>query len=302
VDAPDCTRFRLIVQYDGSAFHGWQVQPDQRTIQGELESALSRLADGRRAVIGSGRTDTGVHAHGQVACVDMPSSWSIEALHRSLNSLLPADIRVGTVSKAAPDFHPRFDALRRTYRYEVGLVESAGSPFHRRWFWPMGEALGRERGRSDGRRASDGDLNRADARPPDLDRGLLDQAAATVVGTHSFERFAKAGQPERGYRCHVIRADWSDTDLGVRLTITADRYLHHMVRYLVGTMVDVARGRRPLDDMTRLLARDPDLVTSPPAPAEGLFLHHVEYPGDPAPPDPTDSADPDTTPRSTAPA
>jgi tRNA pseudouridine38-40 synthase len=306
VDVPDCTRFRLIVEYDGSAFHGWQVQPDQRTIQGELESALSRLADCRRGVIGSGRTDTGVHADGQVASVDMPSSWTVEALHRSLNSVVSPDIRVRSVSVAAPDFHPRYDALRRTYRYEVGLSESAGSPFHRRWCWPLGEALARDRdGRYGDARDSQRAPDRADPNPPNIDRDLLAQAAATVVGAHSFERFAKTGQPERGYRCHVIRAAWSDTDLGVRLTITADRYLHHMVRYLVGTMVDVARCRRPLDDMTRLLARDPDLVTSPPAPAEGLFLHHVEYPGDPAvgnPPDPTDSADIDTTPRSTAPA
>ena len=253
---------RLTVHYDGSAFHGWQVQPDQRTVQGELESALSRLANSPRTVLGSGRTDTGVHATGQVASVDMPLPWSAARLLRSLNALLPDEIWVASVQEVHADFHPRFDALRRTYRYEVGLRADSASPFHRRWCWPLCE---------------------------DVDRDLLLRAGHAIVGDHSFAAFAKSGQPERGERCLVHSADWSDTPQGVRFTITADRYLHHMVRYLVGTTVDVARGRRPLDDMTRLLAREPGVVTSPPAPAEGLFLHHVEYPGDPdgGHPDPT---------------
>jgi len=254
VDAPDSTRFRLTVQYDGSAFHGWQVQPDQRTVQGDLEAALSRLADRPVGILGSGRTDTGVHATGQVASVDMPVSWTAPALDRSLNALLPGDIWVSSVSTASAGFHPRYDAVRRTYRYEVGLTPEARSPFHRRWCWAL---------------------------PDPIDRALLDRAAASAVGAHSFEAFAKAGQPERGTHCQVHRAEWSDTTLGVRLTITADRYLHHMVRYLVGSMVDVARGRRPLEEMARLIANEPGFVTSPPAPAEGLFLHRVEYPGDP---------------------
>jgi tRNA pseudouridine38-40 synthase len=253
VDAPDNTRFRLTVQYDGSAFHGWQVQPDQRTVQGDLEAALGRLADRPTSVLGSGRTDTGVHATGQVASVDMPPSWTPARLERSLNSLLSDDVWIQSVSAAPADFHPRYHALRRTYRYELGLTPQAASPFHRRWCWPLAEPL---------------------------DRNLVVSAAEVIVGEHSFEAFSKAGQPERGTRCEVFQAAWSDTDLGVRLTITADRYLHHMVRYLTGSMVDVARGRRPLEEMARLIANEPGLVTSPPAPAEGLFLHRVEYPGD----------------------
>jgi len=259
VDAPDPTRFRLTVHYDGSAFHGWQVQPDQRTVQGELEAALSRLADRPVSVIGSGRTDTGVHATGQVASTDMPSTWTADRLRRALNALLPADAWIASATATRADFHPRYDAVRRTYRYEVGLRADAASPFHRRWCWPLCETL---------------------------ERALLDRASERVVGEHSFEAFSKAGQPERGTRCHVHAATWSDTPVGVRLTISADRYLHHMVRYLVGTMIDVARGRRPLAEMARLIANEPGLVTSPPAPAGGLFLHRVEYPGDP-------TADPD---------
>lgn len=253
MDAHEDKRIRLTVHYDGSAFHGWQVQPDQRTVQGVLESAISRLADRTRTIIGSGRTDTGVHATGQVFCVDMPDPWTPARLRRSLNAILPRDLWIASAEPAAPDFHPRYDALRRTYRYEVGTRPESCSPFHRPWCWPLEDPL---------------------------ERDLLNRGAALVVGEHSFHAFSKAGQPERGDRCRIHAAAWSDTALGVRLTITADRYLHHMVRYLAGTMIDVARGRRALDDMARLLDNEPDVVTSPPAPAEGLFLHRVEYPQD----------------------
>lgn len=256
MDAPADNRFRLTVHYDGSAFHGWQVQPDQRTVQGVLEAALSRLADRPRGIVGSGRTDTGVHATGQVFSVDMSDPWTPDSLRKSLNAILPDDVWIEGAGAVGPDFHPRYDALRRTYRYEIGTRPEAASPFHRRWCWPLNDSL---------------------------DRELLDRAADPVGGERSFRAFSKAGQPERGDRCHVQRVEWSQTDLGVRLTISADRYLHHMVRYLTGTMVDIARGRRPLDDMARLLDNEPDAVTSPPAPAAGLFLHRVDYP-DPDPP------------------
>ena len=252
MEAPDTIiRLLLTVQYDGAGFRGWQLQPDQRTVQGTLEDVLSRLADRACSVIGSGRTDTGVHALGQVASVDMPAKWSAEELHRALNATLPGDMWVEAVRPAQPDFHPRYDAVSRTYRYDVGTQPSSASPFHSRWCWPLGE---------------------------DVDSGLLLEGAALLPGRHSFAAFSKAGQPERGEGCTVASAAWSEWLLGYRLTITADRYLHHMVRFLVGTMVDVARGRRPLTDITGLLRKEPGLVTSPPAPPQGLFLSHVEYP------------------------
>jgi tRNA pseudouridine38-40 synthase len=250
VEATSSVRLLLTVHYDGGDFHGWQLQPDRRTVQGTLEEVLSRLADRPCTVLGSGRTDTGVHATGQVACVDLPDTWTAEKLHRALDALLPEDVWVESVRRARPDFHPRFDAVARTYLYRVGTSPGAASPFHRRWCWPLREPL---------------------------DHDLLAHAAAPLPGRHSFEAFSKTGQPERGDMCTVSAADWSEWQLGPCFTITADRYLHHMVRYLVGTMVDVARGRRPQSDIAALLARDPSLVTSPPAPPEGLFLTHVEY-------------------------
>jgi tRNA pseudouridine38-40 synthase len=271
VDTGTSLRLRLSVQYDGSEYHGWQLQPDRRTVQGELESALSRLADSPRSILASGRTDAGVHALGQIVAVDMPRGWDAPELQRALNAVLPPDIRVEDVRPVRGDFHPRYDARARTYEYRVGTDPKSRSPFRHRWCWPLCQ---------------------------DLDRGHLHRAATLLEGEHSFLAFAKSGQPERGDRCRVTRAAWDDWELGPRFTITADRFLHHMVRYLVGTMVDMARGRRPLDDLPALLRSEPGLETSPPAPPTGLFLTSVEYPDD------IDGVDP-TTPssaRSAAPA
>lgn len=251
MDSTDTTRLKLTVHYDGSAFHGWQYQPDQRTVQGELEATLGRLAASKRVAVGSGRTDTGVHATGQVVSVDMPVRWTPQRLRRALNATLPDDIWIESVEVAPSRFHPRFDATERTYRYDVGTDPAAASPFHRRWCWVMTDPLEPE---------------------------LLREAASVVPGTHSFESFSKSGQPERGVLCTVHRAVWLPWELGWRFEITANRYLHHMVRYLVGTMVDIARGKRPSGDMATLLAGSAGLLTSPPAPPEGLFLTRVEYP------------------------
>lgn len=242
----------MTLHYDGASYYGWQLQPRVRTVQGELEAALSRLANRPVTVIGAGRTDRGVHATGQVAAATVPGKWTAAALRRSLNAILPGDIWVAAAEEVALDFHPRYDALARSYVYRVGTVEAARSPFRRRWCWPLAEAL---------------------------DTELLGRAAATIVGEHSFKAFAKAGQEERGDRCTVHSARWvAWDDVGVEFHVTANRFLHHMVRYLVGTMVDIGRGRRPLDDMAGLLARRAGLETSPPAPPEGLFLTRVEYP------------------------
>ncbi len=246
-------RLKLTLHYDGSAFFGWQIQREERTVQGEIQSALERLTGGSSTVIGSGRTDRGVHATGQVAAVSMPESWSPEALHKALNAVLPDDVWVQQVERVNTAFHPRYDAVARTYSYRLGLAEEAGSPFQRRWCWPVHHQVEGE---------------------------MLDLAASRIPGTHSFKAFAKAGQPERGYQCTVSSAAWEPWNaLGLTFSITADRYLHHMVRYLVGTMVEIASDHRPLDDLVEMLESEKtDLETSPPAPPEGLFLTRVDYP------------------------
>lgn len=256
VNAVKDNRLKLILQYDGSAFHGWQIQREERTVQGELEAALEQLTSTHHSVIGSGRTDRGVHATGQVAVASLPSAWQPERLEKALSALLPDDIWIKCVETASPDFHPRYDAVHRTYLYHLGLSAESRSPFHRHWCWPFAKAL---------------------------DEVLLESAAETIVGEHSFRAFAKSGQPERGDRCTVHESRWEPWErLGLTFRITADRFLHHMVRYLVGTMADIARGKRPLADLRRLLEEpESDLLTSPPAPPTGLFLHHVTYPTQP---------------------
>jgi tRNA pseudouridine38-40 synthase len=254
VNSGEETRLALTLHYDGGAFFGWQAQRKERTVQGEIEAAVERLTGSRRTVIGSGRTDRGVHAIGQVAAVTVPTRWTPPTFRKALNAVLPEDIWVREVRAVPPAFHPRYDAVARTYLYRLGLAEEARSPFVRPWCWCL-------------------------RRP--VRRDLLDRAAEQIVGEHTFEAFAKTGQPERGTRCTVRSTRWAIWDgLGLAFTITADRYLHHMVRYLVGTMVEIAREVRPLEDLPALLAAgsSPGRETSPPAPPRGLFLAEVEYP------------------------
>ena len=252
VTEPGLHRIRFTVQYDGRSFFGWQVQPEQRTVQGELERVATRLANRPTAVVGSGRTDRGVHATGQVAAVDVPTRWSAQALRRAMNALLPDDVWIADAAEAPPFFHPRYDAVSRSYVYRLGLAAVADSPFHAPWCWPL-------------------------ARPVDL--GSMEAAAGMIVGDHSFRAFAKAGQEERGDRCTVTEARWAPWEgIGLELHVSANRFLHHMVRYLVGTMVDIGLGERPPSDMLDLLEGAPGLETSPPAPPEGLFLRAVDYP------------------------
>lgn len=259
MDSPDRHRVALTLQYDGGSFFGWQLQPDQRTVQGDLERVLSKLLNAPARVLGSGRTDRGVHATGQVATVDTPTRWTAAALRRALNALLPQDIWVSGASVVSPDFHPRYDALSRSYVYRVGLIEESQSPFHARWCWPL-------------------------AKPVDLP--AMQSACRRLIGDHSFRSYAKAGQEERGDRCIVQQAFWAEWgDLGLEFHITANRFLHHMVRYLVGTMVEVGVGRRPVADVARLLQPEPEMETSPPAPPEGLFLREVLYPEPPVGPE-----------------
>ncbi|MCY4648083.1 MAG: tRNA pseudouridine(38-40) synthase TruA [Gammaproteobacteria bacterium] len=255
-------RFRLTLHYDGTHFFGWQKQPEVRTVQGELQATLERLTGEHRAVTAAGRTDRGVHATGQVVALVLPRRWSAATLRRALNARLPGDIWVADARAAPPAFHPRYDATAREYGYRLGFTAAARSPFHRAWCWPLARLAG--------------DTASTTA---DLDVEALHAAAALLPGEKSFAAFARAGQEHRGDRCTVTEARWAAWELGMEFTIVADRFLHHMVRYLVGTMVDIARGRRPLDDMRAMLEGNRDgLVTSPPAPATGLFLRRVSYP------------------------
>jgi tRNA pseudouridine38-40 synthase len=247
----DERRIRLTLHYDGAGFYGWQRQPAERTVQSALEAALSQLVDRPTTVVGAGRTDRGVHALGQVASALVPPKWTAAKLRRALNAILPPDLWVAAADEVDPAFHARYDAVARSYLYRVGTAEHAASPFRRRWCWPLLEPL---------------------------DHGLLEATAALLPGEHSFRAFARAGEEERGDRCTIYSARWTDwDDVGLVLRLTGNRFLRHMVRYLVGTMVEIGLDRRPASDFAGLLAGAPGLMTSPPAPPEGLFLAHVAY-------------------------
>src|SRR6266542_6341108 len=244
---------QLVLHYDGAQFSGWQRQPVDRTVQGVLESAASKICDEPITVIGAGRTDAGVHARGQAAGVKVPAKWRAEELRRAINAILPDDVWVCSAFEMREDFHPRYSATSRTYRYFVGTDPLALSPFRHRtelaWHKP-------------------------------LDASALAEAAGFVLGEHSFRGFAVKGTaPEHdAHRCTVKTSRWMNREGGLTYEIEADRFLHHMVRLLVGTMLDIGSGERPASDMTMILEKEDNSSASAPAAARGLFLERVEYP------------------------
>jgi tRNA pseudouridine38-40 synthase len=246
---------QLVLHYDGSGFSGWQRQPEQRTVQGVVEHALERLCGQSTVALGSGRTDAGVHARGQAVGVRVPVKWTPDALRRALNALLPEDVWVAAGFDMRPEFHARYSAISRRYSYYVGTDDAARSPFRHRTEYPF---------------------------PFVCDRAALNAAAEPLLGMHSFRAFAVKGTaPETDeHLCDVRVAHWSERAGGVVFEIEANRFLHHMVRFLVGTMLDVASGRRPVSDVRALLDAADNQNVSPPAPAKALFLDAVQYPAE----------------------
>jgi tRNA pseudouridine38-40 synthase len=243
----------LVTQYDGGRFAGWQRQPAARTVQGDMEAVLAKLCGTSIPAVGAGRTDAGVHAHGQGVGVRVPAKWTPATLRRAMNALLPDDIWVAEAHRMTPEFHPRRSATARRYGYLVGTDEAALSPFRRRYEWAV--------------------------RHP-LDADALHGEAQAVLGEHTFRAFAVAhtAPVDDHHRCVIQHAAWVPRDGGWVFEVQANRFLHHMVRFLVGTMIDVAQGRRPRGTLARLLVAPDNAETSAPAPARGLSLRAVTYP------------------------
>ncbi|PYO47102.1 MAG: tRNA pseudouridine(38-40) synthase TruA [Gemmatimonadetes bacterium] len=246
---------QLVLHYDGAGFSGWQRQPGERTVQGILETAVSRLCGEALTVVGAGRTDAGVHARGQAAGVRVPEKWSASALRRSMNAILPDDVWIAAAFEMRDEFHPRYSAVSRSYSYFVGTDDLASSPFRR-----THELVWRK--------------------PLAFDR--LAAAAEAVRGRRCFRAFAVKGTaPEKDdHRCTVSDAAWREREGGLVFEITADRFLHHMVRFLVGTMLEIGEGRREVSVMKELLEQEDNSQVSQPAPPHALFLERVEYPKD----------------------
>jgi tRNA pseudouridine38-40 synthase len=218
-----------------------------------VEETLGRLCNGVTRAVGAGRTDAGVHARGQAVSTLVPEAWTASKLRRAANALFPDDLWVAAAYEMAPEFHARYSALARRYSYRLGTDDEAHSPFRARWEWAV-------------------------ARP--LDRAALEHAASAVVGDHCFRAFAVRGTaPDHDdHRCRVAVARWVERPGGLTFEIEADRFLHHMVRFIVGTMVEVGSGKRDRSVVERLLAAPDNSEVSPPAPAHALCLEQVTYP------------------------
>jgi tRNA pseudouridine38-40 synthase len=240
---------RLDIAYDGSRFSGWAAQPGQRTVQGELESGIERILGERIELTVAGRTDSGVHATGQVASFEHSRELP-EQLAERLNAVLSHDVAVLAAGPAPDGFDARHSATARVYRYRL-LVSTVRNPFEERralwWRFP-------------------------------LDRDLLDAAAAAVIGKHDFTAFTPTQTDHVLFERNVDVCEWTDERAALlTLRIEAKSFMRSQVRVLVGTMLEVAGGRRELDDLKRLLDGAPREAAGETAPPHGLYLAEVRY-------------------------
>ncbi|MBC8144268.1 MAG: tRNA pseudouridine(38-40) synthase TruA [bacterium] len=247
--ATSSRRIALQVAYDGTDFLGWQRQASGRTVQVTIETMLARLAgDEYVAVTGAGRTDSGVHAEAQVAHADIATEMNDAALLHALGRMSPPDISINKLATVDVTFHARFTACRRSYRY---TIMKRADPFRARYAWQY------------------------DAH---LDIDLLANAAMTLHGAHDFTALSKRNPDTPNSVCTVESATWRDVGDAFIFEVTADRFLYGMVRMLVGIQLDVARGRRALDDIVRAIESRDRGNQSQAAPAHGLALISVGYP------------------------
>src|SRR3989339_124778 len=234
---------KLTIEYDGTGFVGWQVQQNGPSIQGELEKAIAQITQERIRTVAAGRTDAGVHARGQVVSTRIAKPLEPAALAKSLNALLPPQIVVLSAESVEDGFHARHSARARVYRYFLALKHTAIDRDHS---WYVGGF--------------------------NLDPGLLDQCASMQLGEHDFESFCKSNVDVDHFRCTVEESAWSRQGSTLVYRIKANRFLYGMVRALVGTTVEIARGHRPLEDMQRILLAKDRALAGMSAPAKGLFL------------------------------
>ncbi|WP_035243854.1 tRNA pseudouridine(38-40) synthase TruA [Desulfonatronovibrio hydrogenovorans] len=245
-------RIKLVLAYEGTRYHGWQLQKDTMTIQEVVEQALAKICDHKIRVHGSGRTDAGTHALGQVAHFDPPDSKAHIPWQRALNSVLPESVRVVKSCQVDREFHARFSALSKTYSYTLWTEQDFVYPHRRRYVWKTGP----------------------------LDMEAMTLACRHITGIHDFKSFMNAGTPVANTRRRVFSAGLCEGFHPCELVfmIKADGFLKQMVRNIVGSLVAIGRGKFPPEHMAEILDFRNRSLAPPTAPARGLCLERVEYP------------------------
>ena len=241
-------RYFISLAYDGSAYHGWQIQPNAASVQQEIETALSKL-HGNQAieVVGCGRTDAGVHAQQYFLHTDLPVLWDPQQLVFKLNRMTPPDIAFFQAWETPTDLHARFDASQRTYRY---FIHHHKDPFknHTSWYHQIS-----------------------------LDVAAMNEAAKHLLGLQDFGSFAKLHTDVKTNICEVHGAKWQVSENGLYFEITANRFLRNMVRAIVGTLVEVGLGKLDPIDLVQIIKAKDRGAAAVSAPAHGLFLWKITY-------------------------
>ena len=244
-------KFMAVVEYDGTDYHGWQLQKDLPTIQGSIESALGRILGTPTRVHGAGRTDAGVHALGQVAHFSADWSHSVEELRKGCNAMLPADIVLKKLESAGDDFHARHSARSKTYWYQI-INQPVRSPLKRLYAWHV---------------------------PHQLELELMNSAASYLIGSHNFAAFGSPTDGTPSTVREVLEARWEmmKSSGSIRFVIRGTGFLRYMVRSLVGTLVLVGKRKIMPEDFSEILKSCDRSLSGPTAPAHGLCLVHVDY-------------------------
>lgn len=241
-------RYFITLSFDGTAYHGWQRQPNGISVQETLERALSTLLRTSIEVTGAGRTDAGVHASMMVAHFDFETDIDGQQLAYKLNKMLPPDMAIQKVEPVADDMHARFSATARTYHY---FVYSAKDPFRRHYAWRA---------------------------PYPLDYALMNEAARQLFGTHDFTSFSKSNTDTKTNICTITQAQWTEVGPGLwRFEVTANRFLRNMVRAIVGTLVEVGRHRITIEQFCRIVELQDRCQAGESVPGNALFLVDIKY-------------------------
>ncbi len=240
--------YKITISYDGTSLHGWQIQKNSRTVQGDIENVLEKIFNQKINLIGAGRTDSGVHALGQVANFKVSTSMTPDQLKNALNGNLGRDIFIISCHEVNLDFHSRFSAVKREYIYKI---QTNFTPISRNFSWSLDSNF--------------------------VDINILNECSKLVIGEHDFSQLSKKNVEIENKNCHIYSSKWIVDDSSLNYIISANRFLHHMVRYLVGVMIEVSKKNLlSIDDFESMLnANKRKFIFK--APSKGLYLNRVLY-------------------------